>query len=268
MIPHDKSEKRAREILQFYINSISTDFSQYIESIILVGSLSNGSYGEGPGRDIDVITVLKDTTTKDIRESILMKIDNIENKFNYDIPIARTLYRLSELKRPFRTDISLSLENKHLLEITTELQRVHESGILVYGRNLIEELPVPIREEIIFFNELGRNWSKQELSKNPQIQKVLNDPPINILVQVIITNAFRHYYYSTNKSCSNKHEIASRMRQDVPNYRFQRALDIATKYKINPNKALHKIEYDEMKEGYQELRRVIENQPVNVVPLL
>jgi len=30
MIIHDKSEKRTREILQYYINSISTDFSEYI----------------------------------------------------------------------------------------------------------------------------------------------------------------------------------------------------------------------------------------------
>lgn len=268
MIIHDKSEKRAREILQYYVNSISTDFSEYIEAIILVGSLSNGSYVEGPGRDIDVIMIIKNTTSNDIRESILIKIDYIENKFNNDIPIARTVYKLCEMKRPFRTDINLSLENKHLLEVTTELQRVHESGILLYGRNIIEELPVPSREEIIYFNKLNRKWSKMQVSKSPEIQNVLNDPPINILVQIIITNAFRHYYYATNKSCSNKHEIASKMKHDVPNYRFQNALDIATKYKINPNKELTKTEYKELKQDYQELRKWIETQSVDALPIL
>lgn len=268
MMVHDKSEKRAREILQYFVKSISTDFIDYIEAIILAGSLSNGSYVEGPGRDIDVITVLKDTANKDIVKLILMNIDNIESEFNYDIPIARTVYRLSELKRPFKKDINLSLENKHLIEVTIELQRIHESGILLYGRNIIEELPVPTREEVLFFDELGRKWSKEELNKNPQIRSVLDEPPINILVQVIITNAFRHYYYSTNKSCSNKHKIANRMRLDVPGYRFQRALDIATKYKMNPSKELPKMEYDEMKEDYKELIKWIETKPVNAVPLL
>lgn len=266
MIEHDKSEKRAREILQYYVDSISTEFSDYIEVIILVGSLSNGSYIEGPGRDIDVITVLKDTANKDIRDLILTKIDSIENKFNKDIPISRTVFRLSELKRPLKTDMDLSLENKHLIEVTTELQRIHESGILLYGRNIIEELPVPSREEIIFFDKLGRHWSELELSKNSRRRNVLAEPPMNILVQIIITSAFRHYYYSTNKSCSNKHEIADRMRQDVGNYRFQRALDIATKYKMNPKKELQQEEYDEMKEEYRELTKWIDTQPVDAVP--
>jgi len=212
--------------------------------------------------------VLKDTASKDIRELILMNIDNIKNKFNNDISIARTVYKLREMKRPFRTDINLSLENKHLLEVTTELQRVHESVILLYGRNIIEELPVPTREEIIYFNQLSRKWSKEEVNKSPEIQNVLNDPPINILVQIIITNAFRHYYYATNKSCSNKHAISSKMRQDVTSYRFQNALDIATKYKINPNKELNQTEYKELKQDYKELRKWIETQPVDALPLL
>jgi predicted nucleotidyltransferase len=266
MNAHDKSEKRAREILQYYVNSVSAEFSDYIEAIILVGSLSNGSYIEGPGRDIDVITVLKDATNKDIRDLIFMEIDNIEDKFNKDIPIARTVYKLSELKRPFKTDMDLSLENKHLIEITTELQRIHESGILLYGRNIIEELPIPSRDEIIFFDELSKRWSEKELSKNPQMRNVLADPPVNILVQIIITTTFHHYYYATNKSCSNKHEIADRMRKDVGNYRFQRTLDIATKYKMNPKEGLMQKEYDGMKEEYQELMKWKDSQSVDAVP--
>lgn len=73
MAVHDKSENRAREILQYYVSSISRDFNEFIEAIILVGSLSNGSYVEGPGRDIDLITILKDTVPSDIRGLILMK---------------------------------------------------------------------------------------------------------------------------------------------------------------------------------------------------
>lgn len=267
-IMHDKSEKRAREILNSFVHDVSIKFEAEIEALILVGSLSNGSYVEGPGRDIDVITVLKDTVNEGIRISILNEIAVTEAKFNNDIPISRTIYRISEMKRPFKRDVNLSLENKHLLEVTTELQRIHESGILIYGRDIIKELPVPTREEVIFFDKLGRAWSEIELSKNPGIREILNEPPINILVQIIITNAFKHYFYSTNKSCSNKHEIAIRMRQDVPNYRFQRALDIATKYKMNPSEELPLGEYDELKKEYEEFIKWRGLLPVDEVPLL
>lgn len=179
----DKSEKRVREILHSFVDDISIKFEAEIEALILVGSLSNGSYVEGPGRDI------------------------------------------------------------------------------------VEELPVPTREELIFFDKLGREWSKIELSKNPGIREILNEPPINILVQIIFIDAFRYYFYSTNKSCSNKHEIAFRMRQDVPNYRFQRALSIATKYKMNPNEELPLGEYDELKKEYEELIKWRGPLPVDEVPL-
>lgn len=63
----DKSEKRAREILHSFVDDVSIKFEAEIEALILVGSLSNGSYVEGPGRDIDVIAVLKDTANEETR---------------------------------------------------------------------------------------------------------------------------------------------------------------------------------------------------------
>jgi len=160
-LKHDRSEKRAREILNHYVNNISKEFKQYIEAIILVGSLSNGSYIEGPGRDVDVITVLKDTTQNDIFKLILAKIDEINSFFNYDVPISKTVYKLNELKRPFKTEIDLLLENKHLIEVTTELFRIHESGILFYGRNIINELQVPKREDTVV-GQYKRNQGRVE----------------------------------------------------------------------------------------------------------
>jgi len=266
-LEHDRSEKRAVEILNHYVNTVSKEFNEYIEAIMLVGSLSNGSYIEGPGRDVDVITVIKDTTQNDISKLILAKIDEINSFFNYDVPISKTVYKLNELKRPFKTEIDFLLENKHLIEVTTELFRIHESGILLYGSNIINELPVPIREEVIYFNRLSRHFTMEELSKNPQISTILDNPPMNILVQIIITNAFKHYYYSTNKSCSNKHEIANKMKHEVRNYRFQNALDLATKYKINPYNELSKLELDELKREYFELKAWIDTEPVDSVPL-
>lgn len=47
---------------------------------------------------------------------------------------------------------------------------------------------------------------------------------------------------------------------------FQGALNIATKYKMNPKEGLLQKEYDEMKEEYQELMKWKETQPVDAVP--
>ena len=187
----DKSEKRAREILHSFVDVVSAKYKDDIKALILVGSLSNGSYVEGPGRDIDIITVLKETAKEEARKLVLEQIEITEAQFNHDIPISRTIYLLSELTRPFKTDISMSLENKHLLEVTTELQRIHDSGILLFGENIIEELPIPSRDEIIAFDKLAREWHKSEAGKNPKMREILDEPPINILVQSIITNAFR-----------------------------------------------------------------------------
>lgn len=264
---HDRSEKRAREILQEYLKTITSEYGKYIESIILVGSLSNGSYIEGPGRDIDLVTVLKDTANEEVRNAILMKINETENKFNNDVPIARTVYKLSEMKRPFNTNLELKIENKHLLEITIELQRVHESGIVLFGNNIIGDLHVPTREEVICFDNLRKKWSEEEISKNPRMLEVLENPPINLLIQILITNAFRHYYYASGKSCSNKNEIARWMAKDVVNYKFQKALDIATKYKLHPAKDIDQDELRILREAYHELRVWKETKPVEAVPL-
>lgn len=264
---HDRSERRAREILERYIHSITNEFSNYIESILLVGSLTNDSYVEGPGRDIDQVMVLRDDTPEEIKKLILKRIEEIENGFNNDVPIARTVYKVSEMMRPFRTDIELCVENKHLLEITTELFRIHESGIVLYGKNIILELPVPTREEVIYFNELNTKWSREEERKNPSFSDVLKNPPVRIAVQIVITNAFKHFYYATGKSCSNKHEIADRMKNEVKNYLFQDLLELATKFKMNPNKDFSEDEVEKLKNGCKELLEWIKNNPVYAVPV-
>lgn len=58
------------------------------------------------------------------------------------------------------------------------------------------------------------------------------------------------------------------MRQDVPNYRFQGALDIATKYKMNPNEESPLGEHYELKKEYEELIKWRDSLPVDEVPLL
>ena len=169
----NKSKERAIEILNYTAEYLSNNFKE-IQSLILVGSLSNNSYIEGKGRDIDLITVLYDGVSLSIKNKIFDDIKEIENKFNDDIPIAKTIYYLSEMLRPFRTDFPLSLENKHLLEITVELQRIHESGDLLYGNDIKSILPIPTREEYILFDKLGIEFNKRSLDDDPILKKSCN----------------------------------------------------------------------------------------------
>jgi hypothetical protein len=154
---HDRSESRARQILKSYVDSITSEFSEYIYTILLVGSLTNGSYIEGPGSD---------------EVSKLMPLPNIQ-----------------------------------------------------------EELP------------------------------------IRIIVQIILTNAFRHYFYFTGKSCSNKHLIAERIKMEIKNYKFQDLLDLATEIKMNPDKDLPCEKIKQLRNTFAEFQYWLKNYPVDAVPL-
>jgi len=249
----DYSEKRAREILNIYVTEVTKEYGAYIEVILLVGSLTNGSYVEGPGRDVDQITILKDDAGEVIREKMLNIITEIEKAYNNDIPIARTVYFKSDFGRPLKTNMELNVKNKHLIEIVTELKRIHESGIVLYGKNIISELPIPTLEESIRFDELAREWDRQALKKNPQIEKTLKNLPIRIAVQIIITKAFKHYYYATGKTCSNKHEVANKIAKEVPEYMFLDTLKLAAEFKINPNKEFSEDKVERLIKGCQDM---------------
>lgn len=266
MYNHNKSESRAREILKSYVHASVKEFNDYIYTILLVGSLTNGSYIEGPGRDIDQITVLNDKTPDTIRSSLLQLIDEIQHSFNNDIPIAKSVYNYSEMIRPFKKDIRDCIEDKYLLEITTELTRIHESGVILYGKDIISQLPIPTRDEIIFFDERARVWSN-EMNKKMPSRNTQEELPIHIIVQIILTNAFRHYYYSTGKSCSNKHEIATRINNEIKNYKFGEILTLATEFKINPYKDFSKEKIQQIRNKFIEFQEWIKKNSVYAVPL-
>lgn len=67
----DKSEKRAREIIDFHISRIDAQKFPHLLSVILVGSLSNGSYTGKPGSDIDLLHILDDGAPESAKRDIL-----------------------------------------------------------------------------------------------------------------------------------------------------------------------------------------------------
>jgi predicted nucleotidyltransferase len=216
-------------MVRLLADRIEKSLSKEVKAVLLVGSLTTGSYVPGPGSDIDQITIVRHGPPESTIDRVVEYLAEIEQETGYGIPFARTVYHLRDLQRPFATDFELTPENKKYLEVPVELLRIHESGKRIWGPlNLIAELPVPTREEVVAFDRLSRR-----ASKTSTVTKRMRDLPPRISAQVMLTNAFRHYYYATGKSCSNKLRIYDLMRSEFPDYRYLVGLELAARMKRN-----------------------------------
>ncbi len=95
----NKTKERAKEILGLYLGEVkSLDF---IKSIILVGSLSDGTYIGNAGSDIDLIHIVSDEEEYSLeKKRIFELIGKVECETENDIPIARVVFQERQLKLP------------------------------------------------------------------------------------------------------------------------------------------------------------------------
>lgn len=264
----NKSESRAKEITYVHLRELENALSSELLSVILVGSLSNNSYIGNAGSDIDLIRILKNEASNDSRNSVKDVIEKTESLTNHDLLISKCIYRLDEMKRPFRRDFELCLENKDLIELPIEILRVKDSGITIWGVDIIDSIDIPTRDDIIHSKELSIMWSRQEEERFPEVykerMKYVEDPPSRILVQSIIVNAMLDYYFITGKSCSSKKEIGGRMKQDVGNYIFQEILDLCVIYRYTPKQVTASQE-QWMYEQYKDWRQIRREKKVGEI---
>ena len=230
---------RAREILNCHIKNIE-NLSDKIKSVVLVGSLSNNSYTGNAGSDIDIVHILFDNSDIEIRNVVLDTINKTETETNNDISISRCVYKYSDLFRPYKIDFELTKSNKDYLELPIEIFRMKESGIVIYGENIIDNMDVPLREDIIVFEKLSQQWNEIMARETPELEKMrkefLDNPTARIISQIVLTCAMSDYYFATNKSCSNKFIIADVMNSDVPKYYFKKLLELAVKWRHSNDK--------------------------------
>ncbi|WIV11562.1 hypothetical protein [Proteiniborus sp. MB09-C3] len=254
----DKSEDRAKEIIRIHLHELENALSSELLSVIMVGSLSNNSYTGNAGSDIDLIHIYKDGVFDDIRNRVKDIIKKSESLTKHDLPIAKCIYRLNEMKRPFRCDFELCLENKDLIELPIEILRIKDSGITIWGEDVIDFIDTPTRYDIIQSKKLSATWSRQEKERFPELYKegikYVENPPIRIIAQSIIVNAMLDYYFITGKSCSSKKEVGMRMKQDVESYIFQEILDLSIVYRYTPEKITSNQE-QWMHEQYKDWRQ-------------
>lgn len=267
----NKSKERAREIIETHLKNIHCYGEGSVKSIILVGSLSDDSYTGNAGSDIDLIHILKENAPAINRAKIINLIDKTEQSTNKDIPISRCVYHYEDMFRPYDTDFDLCSENKDYIELPIEVLRIKDTGLVIYGEDIIEAIDNPTRDDVIKFINISKAWEKLTAKQNPEFYfeyyKMIESPTIRILSQMIITNAMLHYYFATGKSCSSKQKISIKMKDNVPNYKFQRLLDLCVKWRYSP-KDITQDEEEYMMLQYKEWKIIKDNNSFDYVPLI
>lgn len=230
-----RSKERATEVLRHHLNSLQARCSDLLASVVLVGSLADGSYFGNAGSDIDVIHILRDDAPEDGRERILEAIARTEEETGNDIPLARCVYRYKDLFRPYPTNFNLTLENLDYMELPVEVLRIKDGGRTVMGEDLRDVIDLPQKEDVIASDRMLKTFKKRELAAAGVTKLDLATLPLHMKVQNVLARALLDYYFATGKSCSSKNAIAANMRRDVPNYRFLDLVERCTRWRCQPD---------------------------------
>jgi len=260
----DNSEATARLLLQRYVDSVTRDRGDLVLAIVLTGSLVTGSYVPGPG-DIDQITIVADDSPAGLECEIRAVVQAAMDEFGHVIHLADVTYRRRHLERPWPAEWNLKPEAKHLATVPEELLRMHDHGQVIWGHFDIAQLPRPTREEMIAYHTRWRRWNRHFQEGHPEAGAALHSPSIRIAVQMILSNAVWHYYYTTGMTCFNKHRIAELLQREVPGYRYQGAVDLATALRLRRFDASTK-EQSSLTQWVRELMEWNQSHPVGTVP--
>lgn len=248
----NKTKERAKEILKLYLDEVKA--LDFVKSVILVGSLSDDTYTGNAGSDIDLIHIVSDEVDYGLeKKQITELINKVERAADEDIPIAKVVFQQRHLIHPYNYDFELSQENKDLIERPIEIFRALDSGITVYGEDLIQTLERPTYADVEMTKRLGArqmdtlkdtDWYKNEYIK------IVADPSIRMMTQIVLTTAMSEYYYYTGKSCSSKYYILERVEKECPQIIYLNLLRLCHKNRFSPDKITEQ-DIEMMRREYQ-----------------
>ncbi|MBQ8835050.1 MAG: nucleotidyltransferase domain-containing protein [Oscillospiraceae bacterium] len=261
----NKSRERAMEILSIHLRKIQASMEDAVQSVVLVGSLTNGSYTADNGSDIDLIHILRDDAAPESRGKLLALIGETEAMTQRDIPISRCVYRYSHLFFPYPTDFSLCLENKDYIELPIEIMRMKDSGLTVWGEDILDAISYPRREDVLFFKMLSGKWAQLEAERG--FRPIPDDQlPVRLIVQSVLVRAMLDYFLVTGASCSNKAAVAERLRRDVPEYALQELTEWCTRWRYSKEWDTAEVE-THITELWPDWSRLRQGQGVEYVPM-
>lgn len=249
----NKSKERAWEIINLYLEEIKR--LSFVESVILVGSLSDNTYTGGPGSDIDLIHIVtNDVDYEAEKKSIFRLLERIEKETNNDVSIAKVVYQMHHLIHPYQYDFDLTAENRSLINRPIEVFRIIDGGITLFGNDIRDNIESPTLEDVLKYEQLNQSLMEIEKEKNPkwfqEYSAMKANPTIRIMTQIVLTTAMLEYFYYTGKSCSSKYLILERIEKDVPTLSYLNLLRLCHKNRFSPEKIIDE-EINTMRNEYQ-----------------
>lgn len=237
-------------------------------SVILVGSLSNGSYTGRAGSDIDLIHILQENAPANIKNDVISAIETTEAETNNDIPISKCVYSFTHLVTPY-ADIH-DKTTKDIIELPIEILRIKESGAVLFGKDICSEIRTPSREDVLKSFELSRQFNADLAYTDPDFfanyQRTVQNPNMRIMIQIVLTTAMSDLYFATGFSCSSKLKISECIKQNIPKYRFKGLLDLCCKWRYS-NEEFTEDDEVTAKKYYRDWRSIREGTRVDFVPV-
>lgn len=251
----NKTGERAWEIINVFLQAIAAVKS--VKSVILVGSLSDGTYTGNAGSDIDLVHIVYDRYDYEAeKQRITDLISRVESETNNDIPISRTVYSEKHLLHPYAYDFDLCRKNKDLIERPIEVFRILDSGKLLYGEDVIPTLERPAREDVLKSIQLSQQQGKLREKEDPEgyaaYTEMRKHPTIRIMTQIVITTAMSDYYFLTGNSCSSKYRILELVQRDLPGLSYLNLLKLCHRNRFTPDE-ITPADIDTMNREYQDI---------------
>jgi len=204
-----KDYQSALKMVHQFVCECEETYAQHLVSIILTGSLARGSYQPGLS-DVDVITVLRDSSPDDVRVGLSHLYNRLSGEYNIQFdPIT---FEHQDILPPWDDDLC----------IQPEIFRMKASGKVLCGENIIDNLPTPTKRQMWEFERSFKKWFKESDQSNWQ------DWTLKNCLKAILGQATLYFYYKTGIFEFSKDHIADLFADHLPHFPHQSSIMLAS----------------------------------------
>ena len=205
----DRDCKFALKIVDQFVSECERTYSQHLVSIILAGSLARGSYQPGLS-DIDVITVLRNESPDNVR----IGISDIYNRLSVgnNIQFDPMIFEHQDFLPPWNDDLC----------IQPELLRMKASGKVLYGEEIIDDLPTPTKRQMWEFDLSFKKWFEESEQSDWQGWTLKSS------LKSILGHATTYFYYKTGIFEFSKDHITDLFAYHFPDFPQYSSLMLAS----------------------------------------
>ena len=204
------NQQKVWNMINRFIQECKELYNNNIISIILTGSLANGSQ-QCKLNDFDLITVLDDEVSDNVKNKVTKLYHGIEK--NHNIRFEPIVFKLCDFWPPWDSRLCIQLE----------ILKLKANAKVLYGKDIITEIPTPTKREMWEFERSLREWSS-ELEDETTWQ----DWTLESSLRIILEHAALYFYYKTGIYEYRKNSIADIFSQQFPHFIYLSSLKIAS----------------------------------------